>query len=131
MKILIVDDDHISQVALSAAMSAYGQCSCANNGRDGLAQFATALETGEPYDLVFMDIQMPIMDGQTALCAIRELERARKVPPGQEAKAVMITCHDDVKNVSTSFFRGQVSCYFTKPIDLRSMVEELHREGLL
>ena len=32
-----------------------------------------------------------------------------------------MTCFDDVKNVSESFFHGQASCYFTKPIDLRAM----------
>ncbi len=131
MKILIVDDDHVSQVALSATLSRYGECTCEGNGRDGLARFTAALDAQAPFDLVFMDIQMPVMDGQTALCAIRELERERKVAPGREAKAVMITCHDDIKNISTSFFKGQVTCYFTKPIDLRAMIEELRREGLI
>jgi len=130
-KILIVDDDHISQVALSAMLSRYGECTCEGNGRDGLARFEAALDAGAPFNLVFMDIQMPVMDGQTALGAIRALERDRGVAPGQEAKAVMITCHDDVKNISKSFFRGQVTCYFTKPIDLRLMVDELRQEGLI
>ncbi len=131
MKILIVDDDHLSQVALAATMSRFGACTCESNGRDGLARFEQALDAGEPFDLVFMDIQMPVMDGQTALAAIRDLERARKVPPGQEAKAVMVTCFDDIKNVSASFFRGQATCYFTKPIDMRRMVAELRQEGLI
>lgn len=131
MKILIVDDDPISQVALSASLSHYGDCTCAGNGREGLDRFTQALDAGTPFELVFMDIQMPIMDGQTALCAIRDLERERNVAPGREAKAVMITCHDDIKNISTSFFRGQVTCYFTKPIDLRVMIEELRRENLI
>ncbi len=131
MKILIVDDDQISRVALSATMSRYGDCACEDNGRDGLERFRSALEAGTPFDLVFMDIQMPVMDGHTALTAIRDLERERNVVPGREAKAVMITCHDDVRNVSTSFFRGQVSCYFTKPLDMRLMMDELRQEGLI
>jgi two-component system chemotaxis response regulator CheY len=131
MKILIVDDDHVSQVALSATLSRFGECTCESNGRDGVSRFTSSLDAGDPFDLVFMDIQMPIMDGQTALCAIRDLERERQVAPGKEVKAVMITCHDDIKNISTSFFRGQVTSYFTKPIDLQAMVEELQREGLV
>ena len=131
MKILIVDDDHISRIALSTTMGPFGDCACEANGRDGVARFKQALEDGDPFRLIFMDIQMPIMDGQTALTTIREMEREHGVTPGQEAKAVMITCHDDIKNVSTSFFHGQVSCYFVKPIDMRAMIEELRREGLL
>ncbi|MGE4538938.1 MAG: response regulator [Desulfovibrio sp.] len=131
MKILIVDDDPISRLTMSTTLKAYGQCDCAEHGQDGLARFAAALDGGEPFDLVFMDIQMPVMDGHTALAAMREAERARKVAPGSEAKAIMITCHDDVKNVSESFFHGDASCYFTKPIDLRAMVARLKQDGLL
>ena len=131
MNILIVDDDPISRVAMSATLARFGRCDCAENGRDGLDRFTQALDTSNPYNLVFMDIQMPIMDGQTALAAMREQERSHHVAPGREAKAVMMTCFDDVKNVSESFFHGQASCYFTKPIDLRAMVDRLRRDGLV
>lgn len=131
MKILIVDDDYISQVALSAIMAPYGECVCEANGRDAVCRFKESHDAGAPFDLIFMDIQMPVMDGQTALTAIRAIEREHGVPPGREAKAVMITCYDDVKNVSNSFFRGQASCYFVKPLDMRAMIEEMRREGLL
>ncbi len=131
MKILIVDDDQLSQITLRATLAPYGQCVCAGNGREGVDLFTLALDEGKPFSVVFMDIQMPVMDGHAALAAIRELERARGVCPGQEAKAVMITCHDDVKNVATSFFRGNVTCYFTKPLHLAAMVETLKKEAVL
>jgi two-component system chemotaxis response regulator CheY len=131
MKILIVDDDPLSQLTLKATLASYGDCICAGNGREGVDLFTLAMDAGDPFPLIFMDIQMPIMDGHAALAAIRELEQARGVAPGKEAKAVMITCHDDVKNVATSFFRGQVTCYFTKPLHLSSMVQTLKREGVL
>ncbi len=131
MKILIVDDDPISRMALSATLAKFGQCTCADNGRDGLEYFGQALQAGQPFNLVFMDIQMPFMDGQTALAAMRDMEREQGVAPGREAKAAMITCHDDIKNVSESFFHGQASCYFTKPLDIRAMEETLRREGLV
>ena len=131
MKILIVDDDQLSQITLRATLAQYGECVCAGNGREGVDLFTLALDDGKPFSVVFMDIQMPVMDGHAALTAIRELERARGVAPGEEAKAVMITCHDDVKNVATSFFRGNVTCYFTKPLHLAAMVETLKKEFVL
>lgn len=131
MKILIVDDDNLSRLTLEATLSKHGRCTCAENGRDGLDRFTEALDSGEPYSVIFMDIQMPVMDGQTALTAIRNIERERGTPAGQETKAVMITCHDDMKNVATSFFHGNVTCYFTKPLNLSAMLETLRKEGVL
>jgi two-component system, chemotaxis family, chemotaxis protein CheY len=131
MKILIVDDDPISQIALSATLSRFGQCTCEDNGRDALGRFTAALDAGDLFDLIFLDIQMPIMDGQTALASMRALERERGVAPGREAKVIMITCHNDMKNVCTSFFQGQASHYFTKPIDMRRLVDTLRQEGLI
>ncbi|QAZ66387.1 response regulator [Solidesulfovibrio carbinolicus] len=131
MKILIVDDDPLSQLTLRATLAPFGECVCAGNGREGVDLFTLALNDGKPFGVVFMDIQMPVMDGHAALAAIRELERARAVAPGQEAKVVMITCHDDVKNVATSFFRGNATCYFTKPLHLAAMLETLKKESVL
>ena len=131
MKILIADDDQLSQIALKATLGPYGECVCAANGREAVDLFTLAMDAGEPFSVVFMDIQMPVMDGHAALAAIRELERSRGAQPGNEAKAVMITCHDDVKNVATSFFHGGVTCYFTKPLHLATMVETLKKEAVL
>ena len=131
MKILIVDDDRLSRLTLEATLSKFALCTCAENGREGLDLYTRALDAGEPFSVVFMDIQMPVMDGHTALTAIRSLERARGLAPGSEAKAVMVTCHDDIKNVATSFFKGNVTCYFTKPLNLAAMVETLKKEAVL
>ena len=131
MKILIVDDDNLSRLTLEATLSKHGRCTCAENGRDGVDLFTQALDSGDPYSLIFMDIQMPVMDGHAALAAIRELERQRQTPPGSEVKVAVVTCHDDVKNVAASFFRGNVTCYFTKPLNLSAMVETLQKEGAL
>jgi len=131
MKILIVDDDKLSRLTLEATLSKFGRCTCAENGRDGLDLFTQALDNDDPYAVIFMDIQMPVMDGQTALAAIRNVERERGTPAGSEAKAIMITCHDDVKNVATSFFHGNVTCYFTKPLNLAAMLDTLRKEGVL
>lgn len=131
MKILIVDDDAVSRMILQRFLAAHGDCVCAEHGPEGMALFGAALESGEPFDLVCMDIQMPGMSGPEALALMREGEKRAGVAPGREAKAVMVTCHDDVKNVCASFFQGQATCYLTKPLSQDVLVETLRREKII
>ena len=67
---LVVDDNSTNQRVLSLMLEGAGmQCRLADNG-----QAAVDLWRTEPFDVVFMDIQMPVMDGLTAVKAIRALE---------------------------------------------------------
>lgn len=131
MKILIVDDDVASRITLQRFFARHGQCSSAADGLEGVAMFGAALESGQPFGLVCMDIQMPGLCGTDALARMREMEKAAGVPPGREAKVVMVTCHDDVKNVCASFFKGQATCYVTKPVGFDALTEILRRENIL
>ena len=47
-----------------------------------------ALEDDEPYDLVCLDIMMPVMDGYQALMGIRNLEKERNIPQEKAAKVI-------------------------------------------
>ncbi len=58
-KILIVDDEKIHQLTLSAHLKQLGyRPDIANNGWEALAMFSST-----NYDLVFMDVEMPVLDG--------------------------------------------------------------------
>lgn len=118
MKVLIVDDDHANRTILEAYLRKKAETiHTAADGREAVQAYVRALEQGEPYQLVCMDIMMPGMDGQEALKRIRQAEAERGVPPGQEVKVLMITCLGDQKNVCQAFFQGQATCYLTKPVD--------------
>ncbi len=77
MKILVAEDDPISRNLIEKMLSGYGTCTATENGADALAAFNTALQEGEPYQLVCLDIMMPGMDGLECLKAIRASETAR------------------------------------------------------
>jgi len=67
-KALVVDDNNINQVVARGMLAKFGvETDIANNGQDALD-----LLTEFNYDLVFMDCQMPVMDGYTATQKIRD-----------------------------------------------------------
>lgn len=68
LRVLIVEDHEINQGLMTRLMQARGiESRIAGNGRE-----AVEILQNEGFDLVFMDIQMPVMDGYTAARAIRE-----------------------------------------------------------
>ncbi len=75
MKTLIVEDDFTSRLVLQELLRPFGPAHIAVNGTEAVLAVSTSLKTGEPYDLVCLDIMMPEMDGHEALTAIRALER--------------------------------------------------------
>jgi len=128
MRTLIVEDDFTSRLLLQSFLSKYGECHIAVNGREAVAAFGAAQESGHGYDLICMDVMMPEMDGQTAVREIRALEEARGTLSMNGVKIVMTTALDDVKNVIQSY-KAMCDAYMVKPIDtgkLLGHIRELH-----
>jgi CheY-like chemotaxis protein len=72
--IMIVDDVQINREIIETFLDDTGAvCECASNGQEAVDMFAASEENY--YDLVFMDVQMPVMDGCAATRSIRRMER--------------------------------------------------------
>ena len=115
MKTLIVDDNFTNRVLLQAIMKDYGTTDIAVNGKESLEVICKAMDEGDPYDLICLDIMMPEMDGQEALKTIRASEKERGIAVGDGVKIIMTTALDDSSNIMASF-REQCDAYITKPI---------------
>ena len=74
MKCLIVDDDPAMRRLVQHLLKGIAHCDLAYDGHEAVAIFRVALENHEPYDLVCMDIDMPLNNGHDALIAMRSLE---------------------------------------------------------
>lgn len=127
-RILVVDDDFTSRKVLSRHLENYGQIDSAVSGKEAIEGVQKALETGEPYDLICLDILMPELDGQLVLQTIRELETKNGIAPGKGAKIIMTTCLDDAKNIMQAF-RSQCEAYLVKPITKEALAKEVEALG--
>lgn len=75
-RLLVVEDNPVSREVASALLRAAGlEAATAGNGAE-----AVTLCASEPFELILMDIEMPVMDGLTAARAIRQAGRNRQTP---------------------------------------------------
>ena len=89
-----------------------------------------ALEDDEPYDLVCLDIMMPVMDGYQALVAIRKLEKEKNVPEEKAVKVIMTTALNEERNVKMAFELG-CTIYSGKPINQDRFEQALKKLDLI
>lgn len=95
------------------------QVECASNGREAVEKIAFSQEN--QYDLVFMDIQMPVMNGYEATAAIRSL-------PGRRGKLPIIatTANAFAEDVQLAKNTG-MNEHIAKPLELNKLYEVLRQ----
>ena len=79
IKILIVDDDFANRKMMQQQLNRFGQTHLASNGKQALESFTTALKDNDPFDLICLDITMPVMDGHQTLFEIRRIEKLQRI----------------------------------------------------
>ena len=129
MRILLAEDDFVTRKFMMNFLSKYGECDVTVDGMEAVDAFMMALEEEEPYDLVCLDVMMPVMDGYQALVGIRNLEKERNVPDDKAVKVIMATALNDEKNVKMAFALG-CTIYSGKPIDQERFDQALKKLGL-
>lgn len=73
--ILITEDNSVNMMVAEAFMKKTGcEITCAENGLVAVEKYKASLKAGKPFDLIFLDMQMPVMDGFVAAKDIRILE---------------------------------------------------------
>ncbi len=131
MKILIVEDDFMVRQVLRDILEGYGTVDIAVNGEEAVQAFRVAWRKDEPYDLLCMDIMMPIMDGNEALIKIREIELSIGIIGSNEVKVIMISALDDAKTVVKAYSKGGATSYIVKPIEKERLINEMRAIGVL
>lgn len=129
MRILLAEDDFVTRKFMTNFLSKYGECDVTVDGMEAVDAFMMAYEEGNPYDLVCLDVMMPVMDGYQALIGIRNVEKERNIPEDKAAKVIMATALNDEKNVKMAFDLG-CTIYSGKPIDQERFEQALEKLGM-
>jgi len=131
VKSLIVEDDFGSRRLLQTYVQGLGQADVVVDGEEAIQAFRLAWEENDPYDVIFLDIMMPNVDGQQALKAIREIERSIGIKERDQVPVIMTTALEDPRNVVEAYHKGAATSYLVKPIERRRLMEELTNLGLI
>lgn len=131
MKCLIAEDHLLSRRILKELLSSQFDCDIAVNGQEAIDSFQLAHEAKRPYDAIFMDIMMPVVDGLEALLCIRTMEKKMAIPPHLMVKVIMITALDDPRTVIKSFNECEADAFIVKPLSRHKLLNELRKLKLV
>jgi len=114
VKLLLVDDNTTNQLVANGILDSLGlSADIANNGKDAIDMMLKAHKEGEPYSLVFMDCQMPIMDGYAATIAIKKGEAGKLY----KNRPVIAMTANAMQGDKEKCFAAGMDDYISKPID--------------
>ena len=124
---LVVDDVEVNRMILVKILKTLGAtCDIAENGKIALDKFA-ASQPGK-FDIIFMDVQMPVMDGHEATRAIRACAH----PEAKSVSIIAMTANAFVDDVRDALAAG-MDAHVSKPIVLdqlkRAIQEVMARKG--
>ncbi len=119
MRILLAEDNKINQqIAVELLEGAGASVVVANNGREAVDLVLAA--DPPPYDVVLMDLQMPVLDGYGATRLLRAEARLDRLP------IIAMTAHALVEERQRCLDAG-MSAHIAKPIDPDSLFQTLGR----
>jgi len=117
---LIVEDNPINQKMIQHTLKNMGITSeCANNGQEGLDAYILKHKS---YDIIFMDIQMPVLNGVDSTKKILEYEQKE----GLEHTPIVAVTANALKGDREQFLSEGMDEYISKPINLEKFISVLN-----
>jgi len=120
--ILLVDDSMAMRQTVKNALISLGHLNVqvASNGKEALAKIRSAIEAQQMYEIIFLDWNMPEMDGLAFLKVCRGDLGLKDVA------IIMLTAVSDQKSVVTALSSGATS-YITKPVSVETISKKIEQ----
>ncbi len=130
MKTLVVDDDQVSRRKMEIILRTFGTVESADSGAEAIELFRKAWEEWNPFDLITLDISMPVMSGKETLKRLRSLETEKGVAPGKRVQVMMVTCISDHDTVMVCKLDG-CDDFVVKPFTRDLVVDKVRSMGFI
>jgi len=118
-RILLAEDVLVNQRLLTCILEKVGaEVTSLDNGEAAYEEAIKAWKSGTPYEIILMDMRMPIMDGYTATKKLREA--------GYEGPIIALTAHAMASDKEQCLNSG-CNAYATKPVDRKKLIETIRR----
>lgn len=113
--VLLVEDNSVNQLVISGLLKRLGiVVDIANDGVEALEKCEI-----NTYDLIFMDMQMPNMDGVTATKEIRKMQ-----PPSSDTIIIAMTANASAQDRELCFGSG-MNYFISKPVEMKMLIDTL------
>lgn len=119
-KVLVADDNEVNKIVIKELLRYHEIEACVvSDGREAVDRFVS-----ESFDLLFLDLHMPVMDGLEACRTIRDLEKA-KIPDSSIAVPVVALTADVTVEIKECCREVGMNSYLSKPMDPKKLAEIL------
>ncbi len=118
MKILICEDDFASRKFLVTFLSKYHDCDNSKDGYEAFNKYTKAIEDKKPYEVIFLDIMLPKVDGIKVLKSIRDIEKKNKNI--LKCKIIITSALYDEKTVKECYDAG-CDEFLSKPLKIEKI----------
>jgi CheY-like chemotaxis protein len=126
LNILIAEDNEINAMLARAALSKAGhQVRLVTNGRAAVDAVIHS-QNGRRFDVVLMDLHMPVMDGLDAIALIRKHEEERGAPP----IPIMVLSADSQETTRHAVLAHGATGFVSKPLDPKALAEAVAEQAV-
>lgn len=122
MKILVIDDEYVALSRMVKLFSRWGESVGATNAAQAMELAKDGLDSGEPFDIISIDIELPDSDGLDLLNQFQELEEQSHL--SWVSKKIIVSAQSKHDNITKALALG-CDDFLVKPVSVSTLEEKM------